>query len=97
MPAMPDQPITWKQFFMAKFDNLALICVIWFLICMLTWIDKHGNSDYEKWLEVFTAGFGGSYLTLVTAARQALTTKNGNGNGAPPAQSIGIVPKTGGK
>ena len=79
---------------MAKFDNLALILLIGFLILMLLWVDKHGNSDFEKWLEVFTAGFGGSYLTLVTAARQALSTKNGNGGTSPPpAQKIAIVAK----
>jgi hypothetical protein len=70
------------SFLKSKFDNICLLVVIIFLICLLTWVDKHGNGDYEKWLEVFIAGFGGAYLGLITASRQAwqkTTTTNGNG------------------
>jgi hypothetical protein len=63
------------SFLKSKFDNICLIIVIMFLIGLLTWVDKHGNSDYEKWLEVFIAGFGGAYLGLITAARQAWEKK----------------------
>jgi len=64
-------------FFQSKFDNLSLMFLIVFLVGLLVWVDKHGNGDFEKWLEVFTAGIGGAYLGLITASRQAWS-KNGS-------------------
>ena len=58
-------------FLQSKFDNLSLMFLIVVLVGLLVWVDKHGNSDFEKWLEVFTAGIGGAYLGLITASRQA--------------------------
>ena len=63
--------ISAASFLKSKFDNLCLIFLIVFLVCLLTWVDKHGNGDYEKWLEVFIAGFGGAYLGLITASRES--------------------------
>jgi hypothetical protein len=80
---------TSASFLKSKFDNICLILLIVFLVCLLTWTDKHGNGDYVKWLEVFTAGIGGAYLGLITASRQAWETKtktsDTNGNGVLPA------------
>jgi hypothetical protein len=70
-----------KSFFQSKFDNVSLMFLIVFLVGLLVWVDKHGNGDFEKWLEVFTAGIGGAYLGLITASRQAWSK---NGNGQPP-------------
>lgn len=56
-------------FLRSKFDNICLIGIIVSFICLLTWVDKHGNGDYEKWLEVFIAGFGGAYLGLIKGDR----------------------------
>jgi hypothetical protein len=85
-----------KPFFQSKFDNISLMLLIVFLVCLLVWVDKHGNGDFEKWLEVFTAGIGGAYLGLITASRQAWTNgKNGNGAQPPPpapVPPIAIVP-----
>lgn len=67
------------SFFKSKFDNICLIFLIVFLVGLLTWTDKHGNSDYVKWLEVFTAGIGGAYLGLITASRQAWEKKTTDG------------------
>jgi hypothetical protein len=72
------------SFIQLKFDNLSLMFLIVFLVGLLVWVDKHGNGDFEKWLEVFTAGIGGAYLGLITASRQAWSSKNGNGT-PPPA------------
>jgi hypothetical protein len=82
--ADPNGPTT-ASFIKSKFDNISLIFLIIFLVSLLTWVDKHGNGDYEKWLEVFAAGIGGAYLGLITASREAWNkTQNNNGNGASP-------------
>jgi hypothetical protein len=78
-----------KPFLQSKFDNLSLIALILFLVTLLTWVDKHGNTDYEKWLEVFTAGIGGAYLGLITASRQAWAK---NGSTDPPAPAPPALP-----
>ena len=70
-----------KPFIQSKFDNLSLMFLIVMLVLLLVWVDKHGNGDFEKWLEVFTAGIGGAYLGLITASRQAWS-KNGNSDSA---------------
>ena len=84
MASVSISDVSFGAFLKSKFDNICLLVVIVFLVCLLTWVDKHGNGDYEKWLEVFIAGFGGAYLGLITASRQAwqkTTGSNGNGNG----------------
>jgi hypothetical protein len=74
-----------KPFLQSKFDNLSLMALIVFLVCLLTWVDKHGNGDYEKWLQVFTAGVGGAYLGLITGSRQAWAKNRNTDPPAPPA------------
>lgn len=66
-------------FLRSKFDNICLIIIIVLFIALLTYVDKHGNSDYEKWLEVFIAGFGGAYLGLIKGDRVPFPP-NGNGS-----------------
>lgn len=83
---------TPSPFLQSKFDNLSLMFLIVFLVGLLVWVDKHGNGDFEKWLEVFTAGIGGAYLGLITASRQAWSK---NGNAPPPAPQPNVVPKEG--
>ena len=76
--------ISTAAFIKSKFDNLCLILMIVFLVSLLTWVDKHGNGDYEKWLEVFIAGFGGAYLGLITSSRDSWKKSvqtNGQTNG----------------
>lgn len=73
--------ISAASFFKSKFDNICLIFLIIFLVCLLTWVDKHGNGDYEKWLEVFIAGFGGAYLGLITASRESWRKTAAQSNG----------------
>jgi hypothetical protein len=77
---------TRSPFLQSKFDNLSLMFLIVFLVGLLVWVDKHGNGDFEKWLEVFTAGIGGAYLGLITASRQAWS-KNGN-TPTPPVPPV---------
>ena len=81
---MSDPSPSAAGFVKSKFDNLSLIVLIIFLVCLLVWVDKHGNGDFEKWLEVFTAGFGGAYLSLITGSRQAWPGQQRNGPPAAP-------------
>lgn len=84
--------ISTAAFVKSKFDNLCLIFLIVFLVCLLTWVDKHGNGDYEKWLEVFIAGFGGGYLSLINASRESwkkTVQQNGTKAGEPAPASQG--------
>lgn len=69
------------SFMQSKFDNISLLFVILVLVGLLVWVDKHGNGDFEKWLEVFTAGFGGAYLGLITGSRQAWQAAHPNNGG----------------
>jgi LytS/YehU family sensor histidine kinase len=82
-----------RSWLMSKFDNLSLVFLIVGMVAGLMWIDKHGNTDFEKWMETTTAGVIGCYLGLVTGQRQ----KWQNGSAPPPATSIGIVAASGGK
>lgn len=81
-------------FLQSKFDNICLMVLIVFLVCLLTWADKHNNGDYVKWLEVFSAGIGGAYLGLITASRQAWAKQNGQPPPPPPATALGLVQQT---
>lgn len=63
------------SFLKSKFDNICLVCLVLIFVCLLTWVDKHGNSEFEKWLEELAAGAMGAYLGLITAARQAWEKK----------------------
>jgi hypothetical protein len=82
------------SFLKSKFDNICLILMIVFLVCILVWVDKHGNGDFEKWLQTFATGFAGAYLGLLTAARQAWKSNNAPApsDSAPPVQTSAIAP-----
>jgi hypothetical protein len=69
-----------KPWLASKFDNFALIFLIIFFVSLLTWVDKHGNGDYEKWLMSAASGVIGCYLGLIQGARQAWNKAQQNGN-----------------
>ena len=78
-----------RAWFMSKFDNISLIFLILVVLGILVWIDKHGNSDFEKWLETLAAGFAGGYLGLITASRQAWSKQNSSdANGGTNAKTL---------
>ena len=64
------------SFLKSKFDNICVLLMCVFLVIALIWVDKHGNSDFEKWLQTFASGFAGAYLALLTAARQPWQKNN---------------------
>ena len=85
------------SFIKSKFDNCCLLFMIVFFICLLTWVDKHGNGDYEKWLEVFIAGFGGAYLGLIKGDRTTTgppqQTRTGDINNVTEVAPVAEAPK----
>jgi hypothetical protein len=74
-----------RAWFMSKFDNISLIFLILVVLGVLVWIDKHGNSDFEKWLETLATGFAGGYLGLVTGSRQKWAGSSNGGDAATTA------------
>lgn len=83
-----------QAFWMTNFDKVTLWITIMVFVFLLIWIDKHNNSDLEKWLQNLTFGLGGAWLGLLTGQRIAKsggsngsTNGNSNGNGTTPAKS----------
>jgi hypothetical protein len=86
--------VSWKSFLQSKFDNVSLILLTVFFISVLVWVDKHGNTDFEKWMETVAAGIVGGYLSLITASRQAwqkTTMQNGNGPSNETVKTTDVI------
>ena len=76
-----------RAWILSKFDNLSLVMLIFFMVGLLVYVDRHGNVDFEHWLEATTAGVVGCYLGLIKGSREKWPTKESDN----PATSIGIV------